>query len=350
MGFFPLDRQLQLTKHSWTLDTIHKAIRLAVEISSYERAADCFEVLTAVPISRSSLQRLALEYGGRLVAVQAAEAVATVEPPPQFDEETFRQVPRPDSEVMATCMDGVLLNIRGEGWKEAKVVTISAVERAEPPEECSEPAEPAVQLTRHSYRAGLWDAATFGRQQWAEACRRGIEKAAEVVSINDGALWIWAIVQICFAPCTEILDWWHAVEKLWVIATLLFGEGNEVGQAWAKRQKDYLWAGDVRALFHDVRRRYPRGQPLPAGLAQPLGYFFANRHRMHYQQFRRDGYPVGSGSVESACKTVAQGRMKQAGMRWSRAGAQAMLALRSVILSGRWTEVWPNIRSAQKVA
>ena len=72
-------------------------------------------------------------------------------------------------------------------------------------------------------------------------------------------------------------------------------------------------------------------------------YIFHHRQRMHYQHYRQAGYPLGSGSVESACKVVVQQRMKQAGMRWSREGAQAMLALRSILLSERWDTVWASL-------
>jgi hypothetical protein len=349
VGFFPLDRRLQLVRHAWTPDTIQKAVRLCAEIP-FERAADCFEALTNVSISKSSLQRLVQEYGGQLVEMQAEEAAAMVKAPTKFDEETFRQVPEPDSPVMAVSLDGTTVNIRGEGWKEVKTATTSAVERVEVPVDHNKPGESSVKLTRHSYRAGLWDASTFAPQQWAEACRRGIEKAKQIVSVNDGARWIWIIVAMCYAPCVEIIDWWHAVEKLWIIAHLLFGEGNELGKAWVDVQKGYLWAGNLRPLFHYVHTHYPRGQALPEGLSQPLGYLFSNRHRMHYEQFRQAGYPVGSGSVESGCKEVVGARLKQAGMRWCRHGAQAMLALRSTLLSGRWNDTWSTLRMGAKVA
>ena len=71
---------------------------------------------------------------------------------------------------------------------------------------------------------------------------------------------------------------------------------------------------------------------------------------MRYPEFRTAGCPIGSGTVESACKVVMQERMKQAGMRWSRTGAQAMLALRSVLLSERWQEVWPSLEPPPKLA
>jgi hypothetical protein len=64
---------------------------------------------------------------------------------------------------------------------------------------------------------------------------------------------------------------------------------------------------------------------------------------MRYRRFRQAGYPLGSGTVESACKVVVQQRMKQAGMRWSRKGAQAMLALRCALLSDRWRQEWPSL-------
>lgn len=273
-----------------------------------------------------------------------------VKPPPKYDEGPFRQVPEPDSPVMAVSMDGAMIHVRGEGWKEVKTVTVSAVEPTDPADQARAADEPRVQLTKHSYRAGLWEAATFAQQQWAEAARRGIEKAPCIVSVNDGARWIWTIVAMCYVPCIEILDWWHAVQKLWLIATVLFGEGNEVGQAWVTQHKAFLWAGHVRPLFHYVRTCYAHGQPWPDDLRQALGYFYSNRHRMRYRQFRQNGYPVGSGAVESACKVVVEARLKQAGMRWSRPGAQAMLALRSTVLSGRWDDVWPTVAAHSKLA
>jgi hypothetical protein len=252
--------------------------------------------------------------------------------------EAWRAIPAPDSPVMALAMDGGMVHVRGEGWKEVKVVAISAVEQRAG---ASDEAE--VTLTRSSYRAGLWEAASFAQQQWAEACRRGLEKAEQVVCVNDGAPWIWLIVAMCYVPCIEVLDWWHAVQKLWELAFLLLGAESAASQGWAEHQKSRLWAGQLRQIFQQVRLLCPRGHALPDKVRQAIGYLFRHRARMRYPEFRQAGYPIGSGSVESACKVVVQERMKQAGMSWSRAGAQAMLALRSVLLSERWNEVWPAL-------
>jgi len=340
---------LQLGRHSWTPETVKHLLLVAAEIP-FERAARTIDALTRIPVSSSTLCRLVHEYGDQLVELQAEEAESMVKPPAKFDEVTFRQVPLPDSEIMVVSMDGAMIHIRQEGWKEVKTLAVAAVERCEQANAASEADEPKVTLTKPSYRAGLWEAAVFTNQQWAEATRRGIEKAKQIVSVNDGAVWIWAIVATCYLPCIEILDWWHALQKLWQVANLLFGEGSDLSRAWVERYKACLWAGDVRPLFRYVHAHYAKGGPWPEGLAQALGYFFTNRHRMRYARFRREGYPVGSGLVESACKLVVQARMKQAGMIWSRNGAQAMLALRSTILSDRFSEIWPAISSTKKVA
>ncbi|HXV97230.1 MAG TPA: ISKra4 family transposase [Anaerolineae bacterium] len=346
-GFFPLDEWLGLGEHNGTPESIKQALSLGVEIPSYRRAAERFEGLTKLPLSKSSLNRLAKEYGGQVVAQQAAEAEAMVKAPTKDEEIVWRAIPEPDSAVMNVSMDGVLINIRGEGWKEVKTVTISAVE-AEVALERDE--EKEVRLSQHSYRAGLWEAQEFAKQQWAEGCRRGLEKAQQIVSVNDGAVWIWLIVAMCYAPCVEIIDWWHAVEKIWAAANSLWGQGEAQTLAWVQQQKDRLWAGQLRVLLHQVRQVCPRGQELNDKVRALVNYLFHHRRRMNYVHYRQAGYPVGSGSVEAGCKVVVQERLKQAGMRWSREGAQAMLALRCVLLSDRWDDVWTSLMPTSKLA
>lgn len=244
-----------------------------------------------------------------------------------------------DGAVMAVSSDGVLIHIRDEGWKEVKTLSVSALlPGGEQGDEQEAGAELHPTLTRHSYRAGLWDAATFTGHHWAEACRRGVDQAQRVLCISDGAAWIWAMVLMCFAVRVEILDFWHAVQRLWTLAQPGCAT-PEVAAAWVAQQKGALAHSHLRQVLQAVRRLYPRGQALPDAVRQAIGYLFHNRRRMDYAAFRAAGFPIGSGTIESACKTVVQARMKQAGMRWSRPGAQAMLALRALLLSDRWQEL-----------
>lgn len=305
---------------------------MGTEIASYERAAETFVALTHIPVSKSSLQRLVGVYGGQLVKQQAAEAAAMIKVPSQEEGEiAWRQRVTPSSETMSLSHDGVMIHLKDEGWKEVKMVSVAAVTTAVDPQS----GESAVVLTNQSYRAGLWDAATFTNQQWAEAERRGIAQAKRLACVADGAHWIWQLVLTCFSPCFEILDWWHATQRLWTIANLAFDDAQQTA-AWVEQQKKLLAQSQLRQLFAHVRLLFPRRTPLPESVRQDIVYLFNNRRRMAYAQFRQAGLPIGSGAVESACKAVVQARFKQAGMRWSRNGAQALLALRSALLSQRW--------------
>ena len=338
MVFFPLDQQLQLTKHSWSPQTIKAALRLGVDIPSYGRAAESFTALTHMPMSKSSMHRLVSEYGKQMVNQQAAEAQAMVAVPKAEDEVVWRERIEPDSAIMAVSSDGVMINVIGEGWKEVKTVSVSAVTHTVD----GVTGEHKAALAQHSYRAGLWDATTFAPHHWAEACRRGVDNAKTVVCVSDGAAWgpagTPAIVFMCFAVRIEILDWWHAIQRFWTIANAHFSSQKEAAE-WVATQKTACAESRLPQVMRAIRLLYPKHTPLPEPVRQAVGYIFHNRRRMDYAAFRQAGYPIGSGTIESACKTVVQARMKQSGMRWSRQGAQAMLALRCLLLSQRWDEL-----------
>ena len=314
---------------------LEMALRQAVELGSYARAADNFSELTNVSISTSTLQRLVLESGTQVVNADENEAEAMVRVPEEEEGVSYRRIPEPDSRVMAVSADGVMVHLREEGWKEAKVASVSAVP------ECAvgERAKGEVRLTKHSYRAGLWDAKTFTSHYWAESSRRGVEKAKRIVCVNDGAIWIWTMVFVCFARRIEILDWWHMLQYVWQIATQAMAPSSSEASAWVEAQKAALAGSQLRLFFSRILRLYPNLEDAPPEVQQAFAYLWKNRQRMNYAAYRKAGLPISSGTIESAAKTLIQQRMKQAGMRWSRDGAQAMLALRARLLSDRWHEV-----------
>lgn len=314
---------------------IRLALRQAVEIPSFARGATNFSELTGVAMSESALQRLTVEYGAAVVEEEAEEAAAMVQIPKEEEAVEWRKIPEPDSDVMAVSADGVLIHLRDEGWKEVKVMSVSAVRTSD--EQANETQE--KRLEKHSYRAGLWDAKTFTNHYWAESYRRGVEKAKQIVCISDGAAWIWAMVFICFAQRIEVLDWWHVLQYLWQIVGEVLDRSSEEAVTWMNGQKVALAQSQQRLLFQRIRLLYPRGTPLPPAVQQAIGYLWNNRRRIDYAAYRQAGLPIGSGTVESAAKTLVQQRMKQAGMRWSRTGAQSMLALRARLLSDRWHEL-----------
>ena len=275
---------------------IGMALRQAVEIASYARGASNFTELTGVPMSESSLQRMTVDFGGAVGKAEAKEAEAMVRVPKAEEAVLWREIPEPDSEVMAVSADGVMIHLRDEGWKEVKVMSVSAVKPLD--EQTGE--EDEQRLEKHSYRAGLWDAKTFTTHYWAESYRRGVEKAKHLVCINDGALWIWAMVFICFARRIEVLDWWHVVEYLWQIVGETLDRSSPEAVAWIETQKKALARSQLRLIFRRIRLLYPRSAPLPESVRQAIGYLWNNRRRMDYAAYRQAGFPIGSGTVESA--------------------------------------------------
>ena len=181
-----------------------------------------------------------------------------------------------------------------------------------------------------------------GARLYREAVARGIDPAEElVVCLGDGAPANWSQFGLHFPNRVEVLDRYHAVEHLWAAARDRWGEDSARVEAWMEARKEELWEGEVAAVLTALR----------AGKGESeVHYFETNRHRMRCAEFRAQGYPIGSGTVESACKRVIGARLKQAGMRWTKMGAQAVLSLRTQLLSGRWDAIWPATRPQLKPA
>jgi len=318
--------------------------RLGALIPSYRLAAETFSELVGLSVAPATLEEVTTVAGRRLRDVEATTAVAAVALPTRADGiggPVSHPAPEPQSEHLCISMDGAKVNTL-EGWREVKTVAVSEVVPLEQPE----PDGTRVRLVNHSYRAGFWEAKEFAQEQYAEATRRGAEQATRLTSVNDGAEWIWAIVLLCYPLALQVVDWWHAVDRLWKVANLTFGQGSGLSAAWVKARKDELWKGEVIKVVAAL-------DGLKAGTGETSKearllreYVRTHAERMRYQEFRDAGEPVGSGTVESACKNVVGTRLKRGGMRWKVERAEGVLALRCAILSNRWREAWDRARKA----
>jgi hypothetical protein len=157
-----------------------------------------------------------------------------------------------------------------------------------------------------------------------------------VVIVGDGAEWIWNRATWFVRRC-EILDFWHAVEHAWVFAHLRYGDGSAQADLWVHAIAEDLRAGKVQDVIARLKRLRPKTAELRVSLAGLIRYYSENASRMQYDEYLRLGYGIGSGAVESAHKQVIHARMRQAGMRWSEAGARRLLALRLLLLNDHWT-------------
>jgi hypothetical protein len=156
-----------------------------------------------------------------------------------------------------------------------------------------------------------------------------------VVIVGDGAEWIWNRATWFVHRC-EILDFWHAMEHAWEFARLRYGEGSQQADQWVRQIGIDLKAGKVEQIIARLKRLRPQTPQLRESLDSLIRYYSENAGRMRYDEYLRLGYGIGSGAVESAHKQVVHARLRQAGMRWSEAGARRLLALRLLLLNGNW--------------
>jgi hypothetical protein len=156
-----------------------------------------------------------------------------------------------------------------------------------------------------------------------------------VVIVGDGAEWIWNRASMFVRRC-EILDFWHALEHAWSFARLHYGEGSQQADRWVHQIAEDLRAGKVQEVIARLKRMRPQTPELREKLQSLIAYYCEHAGRMRYDEYLRLGYGIGSGAVESAHKQVVHARFRQAGMRWSEAGARRLLALRLLLLNDNW--------------
>ena len=125
----------------------------------------------------------------------------------------------------------------------------------------------------------------------------------------------------------------------WDYARLQFGEGSRNAERWVHRIAQDLKAGKVQEVIARLKTLQPISEDSRQALEALRKYYTDNASRMHYDEYLRLGYGIGSGAVESAHKQVVHARLRQAGMRWSELGARRLLALRLLLLNGNWATV-----------
>jgi hypothetical protein len=144
----------------------------------------------------------------------------------------------------------------------------------------------------------------------------------------------------------RVVDYYHASERVWAMADLLFGKGRH-SASWARKMQKWLKKpGGVNRVLHSAaafRDQYRlRGQKL-TDFRKAYRYLRDRMAYMRYAEYRRLGVPMGSGVTEAACKTVYTERLKLSGMRWKTLGAQTILNLRVLLLSGVWDQAYARV-------
>lgn len=302
----------------------------------YSLAEEVLQQVGALRLSDTSVWRRAKRWGEKIKALEAVR-IAGAMGVPQQDE-----VVRGESKTaqrMGVAMDGMMVNVREEGWKELKVGCVFELEVGRGGREKAELQEERVRATQNSYTALLGGPERFGQALWAEASRRELPRAVDSIVLGDGAPWIWKLAVEHFPYSRQAVDWYHAQEHLYHVAHLTFGEGTAAAIRWAKGMETPLYQGQVWQLTGAIKGLAKQHPQVAQELQREAGYFAHNKRRMQYMELREDGFPIGSGMVESGCKQF-RARFTGPGMRWSRAGIERLSPIRAAILSKRFHEVW----------
>jgi hypothetical protein len=333
--FFPLDRQLALWEKHWSEEVAKLAVWLG-GLVSFEQAAEILRRVGQIVISESSVWRRVKRWGEEFKALEDAERVLANALPRTGSSPAQRTGAQGRKGV---AIDGSMIHIRGEGWKECKLGCVFDVEVHPRRDVETNDFVERAHAVHTSYTAYLGGPEPFGQLLWAEAKRRDWEKAVETQALGDAAAWIWGIVQDYFYDSRPLVDWYHGTEHLASAAQMLHGEGTLAATRWYNAQQTVLFQGHAARIAQALVQAAPAHKTAAQNLAREADYFERYHRRMNYLETREEGWLIGSGVVESAAKQY-KARLAGPGMHWSRPGAERLLPVRSTILSDRFDSTW----------
>ena len=342
--FFPLDKQLRLRADHWSVGVARVAVRQGLQAKSFKLAADLFTDATGCGMSREAMRQVTQGWGKTVEQKRKQEMGLLFDP--SSSQPVTIEVVNPVVKQASLSTDGGMVHVRGEGWKEVKVVTISAVRPKKESEKGShpdgrryQPYEPQMMLANHSYQAGLWNADQMAPYQYLEGQRRQVDQCDKVSSTNDGARWIERITAENFPQATQIVDWFHAAEKMWHIGKQTIAD-KEARTTWVTQRLDDLWWGRLAPVNAALEQVNLMRALDPEDVEMSIGYFQRQKQRMKYHRYRIAGYPIGSGAVESGINNVVHHRMKRQGRGWRRENVNPMLAALGELHSDRFEWAW----------
>jgi hypothetical protein len=337
-GVCPFDQQAGLTARNLTPGLEQVAALTAAVADSFEKGADLLHETAGIRLGESTVERTAEDAGQRVA--EAWPAGRTFGPKVVWPWHKDYQGRRcAYVEVDAT---GVRQQGSGGVAADGRMAYVGMV--CNPAPEWRWPDEKPTPMQAR-YVAGLYPLEEVGPLLRKQAGQVGMDEADCWLGLSDGGNGLEDRLQENFPLLVVvILDFFHPAEKLTGLARLLHPKDEEQAEEQA-RQWRRLLKEEGGALLAAVLHEWdwpPRRPGLAEAVAEVVGYLERNAHRMEYPEYLAEGWCIGSGAIESACKTVVGQRLKLAGMRWGEDGADAMCHLRALYRSekGQWEAFW----------
>ena len=327
-GHYPFDDRLGLIGR-YTPAAANEMSRFAVK-HSYKDAAEDFSRCHAFKVSADTIREI--------VGMRYTESSAFVKGNGDGHRDSFDE----KAKIVCIMADGTGMPMRKESLKGVKgkngraktrEVKAGAIFVASQTKDN----EPHRNLDTTTYVATTHRREKFGKLLRSEFDRRFLKKPETVLYITDGGKWLHSIHESDFPFAIEILDVYHALEHLTPLMAGL--KIKENSKEWKYRHhywSECIRAGKVQNMLDYIWKNMR--DKLDKDAMREFKYFRSNVNRMKYDEYRANGWFIGSGVIESGCKTVIGQRFKQSGMIWSLKGAKALLPLRTLYKSNRLEE------------
>lgn len=346
-GHCPGDAALGI-EHAGQTPAAQQVITLAGTVESFGGARKLLPKLTGLRVRESTVERTTEGAGVRLGdRLNRGDTFGPGAPWPWHTDATGQT-------CASLSIDATGVGQQGPGGRKAEgrmayvaMVSNPLPEEPEPSRGPRRPHPAAVSQSR--YLAGLHDLEGLGTQLHRHAPHVGVSAADRLIALTDGGQGLEEIIRQYFSDAVFILDFWHAAGHGCDPAKAFCGADAEAG-----RRLGQTWCHELKHSGGAVVLATLQGLDLsghPAATCEVhrrvTQYLANNLHRMDYPHYRRQGWPIGSGSVESACKTVIDQRLNGTGRRWGTEGTDSVSHLRALFLSeeGQWDAFWAPSRN-----
>jgi hypothetical protein len=352
-GRCPFDQHAAIPEHNVT-PAVERLASLAGGVSSsFEKGAELLDEMSGVPLSESTVERITEDVGTRIAALLAASI--TFGPRVQWQgrrDAQGRTVAYVSLDATGTRQQGPR-GARAEG----RMAYVASVFNPPPPETAVQPVPNRKrEELRARYLSGLYELHQMGPLMRTLADRVGMEQAEVWVGLTDGGSGLEDFLQKNFnrPDLVLILDFYHAANYLEKLAKALHAQDEAASKRQAEQWCSLLKAEGGAAMLAVLGEwDWParKSAALREQLEEVQTYFGNNVHRMEYPEYLAEGWHIGSGVVESACKTVVGQRLKGSGKRWGEGGAHAMCHVRALYRSekGQWQAFWDRCFSEPPV-
>lgn len=351
-GTLPWDDRVGLTARSFT-PAAERLVSLAGALSdSFAEAAEkVLPEMAGLHLAETTVQRTTEAVGQRIAAHRSRGRTFGFQRPWNWYPDAHGR----RCAYISLDLTGVRQQAKDGGAAEGRMPYVAMVYNPVPelPKDCPYP-PPAKAVMQARYLSGLYDLDELGLQLRKQAAQVGMDQAEIWIGLTDGGNGLEEFIRKNFPrDPVLILDFWHAADHLTELAKLLHPDDEEKRNtlltSWCQTMKHEGGRSIVEVL-----RAYPlpRRKLVQEKHAEVVNYLTNNLHRMDYPQYLANGWMIGSGAVESACKTVVGQRLKQAGMRWREYGTDSMCQLRALFKSepSQWQAFWQRQINEKRAA